>query len=205
MPSRTKKGRDHSESREESLSVPRRLEATHPPFPFPGRLMRILCPIIQPALLLVRHRRYHFYLRRRIAAEFVGDDCSGDVLKSFQQLAKELLGGPFVPPRLNEDVEHITILVAGPPQILQLPLNLKKDFVEVPSVPKVSTPCAQAFGVRLSELLTPFPIRFVAHHDTTLGHHFVDVAKTQAESKVQPHAVADDLGGEAMAFVVADR
>jgi hypothetical protein len=88
---------------------------------------------------------------------------------------------------------------------LQLPLNLKKDFIEMPSVSKVSTPCAQAFGVRLSELLAPFPNRFVANHDPALGHHFVDVAKTQAESKVQPHAVADDLGGKAMAFVVADR
>ena len=101
MPSGTKERRDHSETREESLGVPGRLETTHPPFPFPGGLMGILRPIIQPALLLVLHRRHHFYLGRCVAAEFVGDDRSGDVLKSFQQLAKELLGGPFVPPRLN--------------------------------------------------------------------------------------------------------
>ena len=115
MPSRTEKRRDHSESREESLVVPGRLEATHPPFPFPGGLMGILRPIIQPALLLVLHRRHYFYLGRRIATEFVGDDRSWDIPKSFQQLAKELLGGPFVPPRLNEDVEHIAVLIDGPP------------------------------------------------------------------------------------------
>ena len=93
MAFRTKQRRDHSESREESLGVPGRLEATHPRFPFPGGLMGILRPIIQPPLLLVLHRRHYFYLGRRIAAEFVGDDRSWDVLKSFQQLTKELLGG----------------------------------------------------------------------------------------------------------------
>jgi hypothetical protein len=84
MPPRTKKRRDHSESREESLGVPGRLEATHPPFPFSGGLMGILRPIIQPALVLVLHRRHHFHLGRRIAAEFVGDDRTWGVLKSFQ-------------------------------------------------------------------------------------------------------------------------
>jgi hypothetical protein len=82
MTSRTEKRPDHSESREESLGVPGRLQATHPPFPLAGGLMGILHPIIQPALLLVLHRRHYFYLGRRIAAEFVGDDRSWDVLKS---------------------------------------------------------------------------------------------------------------------------
>jgi hypothetical protein len=30
-------------------------------------------------------------------------------------------------------------------------------IIEMPSVAKVSVPCALAFGVRLAELLTPFP------------------------------------------------
>src|SRR2546427_13161243 len=112
MPSRTKKRCDHSESREESLGVPERLEATHPPFPFPGGLMGILRPIIQPPLLLVLHRRHHFYLGRHIAAQFVGDDRSWDVLQSFQQLAQELLGGPFVPP-LQSRVPFGKLLLAS--------------------------------------------------------------------------------------------
>jgi hypothetical protein len=59
--------------------------------------------------------------------------------------------------------------------------------------------------LRTAELLTPFPNRFVADRDPAFGHHFFDVTKTQAESKVQPHGVADDLSGKAMAFVRADR
>jgi hypothetical protein len=49
----------------------------------------------------------------------------------------------------------------------------------MPAVAKVSAPYAQAFGVRLSELLTPFPNRFIADHNTVLGHHFFDVAIAQ--------------------------
>jgi hypothetical protein len=36
--------------------------------------------------------------------------------------------------------------------------------------------CGAQVGVRLSELLTPFPNRFIADHNTALDHHFFDVA-----------------------------
>jgi hypothetical protein len=55
--------------------------------------MGVFRPIIQPALPLVLHRGHDFGLRRRIAAQLVGDDGTWDVLKAFQQLAKELLRG----------------------------------------------------------------------------------------------------------------
>ena len=41
-----------------------------------------------------------------------------DVLKDFQQLAKELLGGFLVPARLDEDIEYLAILVDRAPKLL---------------------------------------------------------------------------------------
>ena len=37
--------------------------------------------------------------------------------------------------------------------------------------------------------------------DTALEHHFLDVAKAQAEAEIQPDAMGDDLGGETVSPV----
>ena len=47
----------------------------------------------------------------------------------------------------------------------------------------------------------PSPERFVGDRDAAIEHHFLDVAEAQRESVVQPHAIANDLGGKAMATV----
>ena len=45
----------------------------------------------------------------------------------------------------------------------------------------------------------------LVHCDGALCHHLVHIAVTQSESKIQPHTVADDLGGEAVPFEGARR
>ena len=75
----------------------------------------------------------------------------------------------------------------------------------MPSVAGARTVRTNPLGVGSTKFQAPLTDGFLADHDPALGHHFFDVAKTQAESKVQPHAVADDLDGKAMAFVRADR
>ena len=75
----------------------------------------------------------------------------------------------------------------------------------MPSIAGARTVRTNPLGVGSTKFQAPLTDRFVANHNAALGHHLFDVAKTQAESKVQPHAVADDLRGEAMPFVRADR
>ena len=96
--------------------------------------MRVFRPIVQPTLLVMLHRGHDFCLGCCVAAQLVGDDGTWDVLKAFQQLAKELLGGFLVPPRLHEDIKHVAILVYCTPEILQFAVNREKDFIEMPSV-----------------------------------------------------------------------
>src|ERR1700688_3573424 len=111
MTAGTEEGRDHPEDRQESLRVSGCLEAAHAPLSFSSRLMGVFRPIVQPALLLMLHRRHDFCLGCCVAAQLVGDDGTWDVLKAFQQLAKELLGGFLVPAWLHEDIKHVVILV----------------------------------------------------------------------------------------------
>lgn len=101
--------------------------------------MGVFRPIVQPALLLMLHRRHDFCLGCCVAAQLVGDAGTWDVLKAFQQLAKELLGGFLVPAWLHEDIKHVAILVDCTPEIPQLAVDGKKDFIERPSVAETIT------------------------------------------------------------------
>src|SRR5207247_1431439 len=58
---------------------------------FSSRLMRVFRPIVQSALLLMLHRTHDFGLGCCVAAQLIGDDGTWDVLKAFQQLAKNFL------------------------------------------------------------------------------------------------------------------
>ena len=95
--------------------------------------------IVQPALLLMLHRRHDFCLGCCVAAQLVGDDGTWDVLKAFQQLAKELLGGFLVPAWLHEDIKYVAILVDCTPEILQLAVDREKDVIEMPSLVEMMT------------------------------------------------------------------
>jgi hypothetical protein len=97
----TKERRDNSEGCEEPLGVPGRLEASHSTFSLPRWLMGILGAIVRSLALYVRNIGQYLRLCGGVAAKFVGDDGSRDILQSLQQLAKELLGSLSVASRLD--------------------------------------------------------------------------------------------------------
>ena len=57
-----------------SLSLPRRLELTHPSLSHPRRLIRLLCPVIGVALCIVNDRRNKFPMGNTVATQFVCHD-----------------------------------------------------------------------------------------------------------------------------------
>ena len=112
---------------------------------------------------------------------------------ALQQFPKETGGRPPVTPRLDEDVDHVTILVNRPPEISTATLNLHKQLVEIPGVAQAPSPSPQRLRVRRTKGQTPLPNRFVGHRDPTLREQVLRIAETQAESVIQPHGVADDV------------
>src|SRR5437899_10584908 len=111
------------------------------------------------------HRRHDFFLGCCVASQLVGDDGTWNVLKAFQQLAKELLGGFLVPARLHEDIKHLAILVDCTPEILQLAVDREKDFIEMPSVAETMKVQTHPLGIRPTELRRPLADRFVTDSD----------------------------------------
>src|SRR3954451_22144483 len=85
----------------------------------------------------VLDRGHHLTLGGAVARQLVRDqDTRGSALL-FQQLAEEALGGPLVPPALDEDVEHDPILIDSPPEPVLRSPDRQAHFVQVPFVARV--------------------------------------------------------------------
>ena len=74
MPPRTKMLRDGPIGGKEPLGLTRRLKALHAPLALTGRLMRVLCTVIEVAMLTMFHPWQEFALSRSVALQFVSDD-----------------------------------------------------------------------------------------------------------------------------------
>src|SRR3954468_21382301 len=127
-------------SGEEALGLAGRLEALHLPLPSSGRLMRILRPVVQSFVPPMLDRGHHVCLCRVVAGELVRDHHTRHASLALQQLAKQALGGPLVPPALDENVEHDPILVDRPPEPVLLSPDHQAHFVEVPLVSRTGEP-----------------------------------------------------------------
>jgi hypothetical protein len=93
---------------------------------------------------------------------------------------------------LKENIDHVTILVDGPPQILSLTLDHHEQFVQVPSVAQASLPSPERPGVFDTKLPTPLSDGLVADGDTPLRQKIFHISEAQAKSVVEPNSMADD-------------
>src|SRR6266566_907234 len=107
----------------------------------------------------------------------------------------------LIAPLLHQNVKHDALLVDCPPQPVTLALDLELHLVQVPFVTRACTPSAQFRGVAGAELRTPGANRLVRDSYPPLGQQFLDVTQTQTEAEVEPHGVAADLCGIAIAAV----
>ena len=117
---------------EETLCLPRRLEAFHLSFSPSRRLMRVLRPIIETLVLPVLDAGRDLLLRGPIAGQLVGDHDARRPALPLQQLAQQALGGALIAPALDQHVEHDAVLVHRTPQPVLLAGNFDGNLIEVP-------------------------------------------------------------------------
>ena len=102
--------------------------------------------------------------------------------------------------RLDQDVDHVTVLIDGTPQVLLLAIESPdEDLVQMPVVAKPSLSSLQFPGIVRTELLTPAPDGLIGHDDSPLGEKILDISKAQAEPMVSPDRIADDRGRKSIA------
>jgi hypothetical protein len=172
------------------LSVRGGFEPPHLPLALAGRLMRDLGSIVFVLLRAVHHRRHHDAVGRRVAAKLVRDQTPWHAALPFQQLPEEACGRPAIAPWLEEDVDHVAVLIDGPPQILLAPLDVHEEFVQMPGVAQASLPTPEDTSVCGTEGETPLPNRLIGHGDAPLGEEIFGISEAQTEPVVQPDRVS---------------
>jgi hypothetical protein len=80
--------------------------------------MGVLTPVIKRATLAAFDPGQDLPLGRAITLYFIRDDDPWHVLQALEQLAEKLLRRVFIASPLHENVEHVIVLIDGPPQVL---------------------------------------------------------------------------------------
>ena len=126
--------------REKPLRMRGGLESAHLSLALPRGLMRDLRSIVLVLPRAVDHGRHRGAVRRRITPELVRDQTARLPAVPFQQLPEETGGRPPVASRLDQNVNHVPVLVHGAPQILSPSLGRHKKLVQKPSVAHPAAP-----------------------------------------------------------------
>ncbi len=105
----------------------------------------------------MEHRGHHPAARRSVAPELVGDQPPGLAALCLQQPVEEALCGPAIATWLDEDVDHIAVLVDGTPEIVPLTPDGDEELVQVPRVAQSTLSPLEPAGVLGAELPTPLP------------------------------------------------
>jgi hypothetical protein len=134
VPSDSEKILDDTVDGQESLGMAGRFESAHLPLSLAVRLMRDFGAIVGVASSVMINGRQEGSKRSSIAFEFVGDDSKRLFPLAAHQSLKEPLGGALIPAWLNQDVDHVTVLIHGAPEILVLAVDSHEDFVQVPDI-----------------------------------------------------------------------
>jgi len=135
-------------------------------------------------------------MRGSITAELIGNQTHGPAPLPFHQLAKKPLSGSAITTSLDEDLDHVAILIDGAPEVLTTAADLHEDLVEMPYIAELWLAPTGSGGVFRPEPLTPATDRLVGHLDASLGQEILDITKAQGEAVIEPHGVADDLRRE---------
>src|SRR5271166_5869542 len=201
MTTGTKVLSDVAERKQEPLSLPGRGEAFHHPFPDSGRLMGVLSPVIEVFRAAMGHRRNQLAVSDPVAGQLVGDNNPRHIPQALEQLAEKSLGCFGVSPRLDQDVEHVAVLVDRAPQVMRDAVDLDENLIEVPFIAGARSAPTQLVGVVRPELGTPGSDRLVGEHHTAGQHQLLNVAQAQRKTVIQPHRVPDDLDRIPIALV----
>jgi hypothetical protein len=136
--------------------------------------MRLFDAIVQPSrgsYADVRHA-IEFWdplLGRRVAGEFISYDALGCLACANQQSAKEALRSGWIPALLDEDIQHLTMLVYRTPEIDPSAVHPQEHLIEVPRLAGSNFPAPQFLGEERAELYSPASHRFVGNLDASLG------------------------------------
>ena len=183
---------------QEPLRVVGRREAAHLTLPLSRGLMRDFGTIVRVLRRVVGDQGHDVPMGDAVATQLVGHETRRVLFLTLQELPKESPRRTRVPTGLYKDVNQVTVLVHGTPEILALTVNRDEDFVQKPRIAESTLAALQPPGVVGAELRAPLPNGFVRHDDASFGQQILDISEAQTVSVVQPDSVADNVRRKAM-------
>ena len=186
---------------EKALRVPWGFKAPQAPLALGPRLMRVFCAVVQIPVLAVFHARQELALGGAVALALIRDDHSWEVPTPLEQLAEERLRSGLIAMALDQDIQHVPVLINGPPEVVPFAVDGEEDFLQMPLIARSRTPASQLIGIGPPKLPAPMAYGFIGQHDPVCGHQFFNIPIAQAEAKVEPDTVIDNLRRKPMALI----
>ncbi len=141
-------------------------------------------------------------MRRRIALELIRDELPRRFSLALQNLGEEPLGSLLVPPSSDQNVQNITVLINGRPEVNLLPVDLQEQLIYVPDVAQSALLLSDRAGVSWPELETPEADCLVGDDDPSFGQQILHVSKAECEPVVEPDGMTDDFRWETVTSIV---
>ncbi len=113
------------------------------------------CPIVFVLACSMDHGREDVPMCSRITPKLVGDQLPGCLSLMFQGPTKEAFSGSTISTLGDQNIDHLSILIDGPPKIAALTLDGDEKFIDVPDVAQSSLFSPQSSGIGRSEVPTP--------------------------------------------------
>ena len=89
-------------------------------------------PIVFVLACSMDHGREDVPMCSRITSQFVGDQLRGCSSLLFQGLTEEAFSGSTISALGNQNIDHVSILIDGSPEIEALTLDGDEEFIDVP-------------------------------------------------------------------------
>ena len=140
MPGHSEEIQNDTVNRKEELSLPWRLEPSHLTFPLSRRLMWNFGAIVGVLFGVMVHRGHDRSECRTVTLQLIGNQAKRNLPLTFQEFAKEALRCTTVASRLDDDVDHVAVLIDGTPQILSFIVDRYEHFVQEPGIAETTLP-----------------------------------------------------------------
>ena len=119
---------------EKPLRLSRGGELSHRLFSLTHRFVRDFGAVIRIDVVDVIDRGHDRTISRIITSEFIGDQPARFTSLAFEKMAEKACSQTLIETTLHENINAAAVLIDGKPQILALPLNGAKDFVDMPCI-----------------------------------------------------------------------
>src|SRR5262245_48714713 len=126
-------------------------------------------PIVLPSVLLVRNAGQQLPAGLPVAGECIRHQFMRNIPQLLQELAQEAEAGGIVPSFLHQDIQDLTILIDGPPQIVTLAIDRDEHLVHTPRVAQRPLTMASALREGVAKAETPQPDGFITYSHAPLG------------------------------------